>query len=50
MVCFRSTGRHRQQEYEEAQISAILSMFDFPDHVIDMKAYIMGMTLSLDQK
>ncbi|CAG9531964.1 unnamed protein product [Cercopithifilaria johnstoni] len=47
----RSSGRrHRRQEFEEAQLSAIMSMVDFPDHIIDMKAYIMGMTLSLDQK
>ncbi|VDO33975.1 unnamed protein product [Onchocerca flexuosa] len=47
----RSSSRHhRQQEFEEAQLSAVMSMVDFPDHIIDLKAYIMGMTLSLDQK
>ncbi|VDK67001.1 unnamed protein product, partial [Onchocerca ochengi] len=45
-----SSRRLRQSEFEETQLSAVMSMVDFPDHIIDMKAHIMGMTLSLDQK
>ncbi|VDN02971.1 unnamed protein product [Thelazia callipaeda] len=47
----RSSDCHNQNlEFEVAQLRAIMSMVDLPDHVIDVKAHIMGMTLSLDQK
>uniref|UniRef100_A0AAF5Q4G3 Uncharacterized protein n=1 Tax=Wuchereria bancrofti TaxID=6293 RepID=A0AAF5Q4G3_WUCBA len=33
----RAAGRHyQQQEFEEAQLSTIMSMIDFSDHIIDL--------------
>ncbi|VDD86234.1 unnamed protein product [Enterobius vermicularis] len=34
----------------EDQLSSILALFDLPDYVIDMQAYVMGLTLSLNHK
>uniref|UniRef100_A0A183TWP1 F-box/WD repeat-containing protein 5 n=1 Tax=Toxocara canis TaxID=6265 RepID=A0A183TWP1_TOXCA len=44
------TDGEQNQTSTDDQLASIMSMFDFPDHVIDLKAHIMGLTLSTDQR
>uniref|UniRef100_A0A914R5K4 Uncharacterized protein n=1 Tax=Parascaris equorum TaxID=6256 RepID=A0A914R5K4_PAREQ len=40
----------RDRSSPDDQLSSIMAMIDLPDHVIDLRAHIMGIALSTDQR
>lgn len=44
------TDKERGRSSPDDQLSSIMAMLDLPDHIIDLKAHVMGIALSTDQR